>query len=309
MRRTEDIVYSVTGQTLLLRVPQGRPSAATFKVFADTMGDDGTEEFSGAATVDTVNTTINVVSGPAQTDPRKVNLASTAGIIAGRKYRISEGQLVEWVEVVSLGAGFVRVRDRLLNDYSTAAVFESTYVSATVDPTWVADLSNLSDLGDPNPDYRVRWSITVGGQGYLLYSYFDLVRAPYLQAVDLQDLATRFPSIIEILDAAERLDQARALIESACRIARADLAGSGINDSSILEDERLDELVTLAALMVLAQGGRHPSQFSAGEYAALRTERYETFLGRHFLAGRTPPRTTSSDSIAERTTALGLFIR
>lgn len=300
-RRTERVIYGITGQALLYRVPQGRPSAATFKVFADAAGDDGTEEFSGTATIDSVDTTVDAASGASESDPRKVNLASTASIVAGRKYRLSEGQLVEWVEVLSVDAsGFVRTRAPLLNDYTTAAVFEGTYLSAAVDATWVADDANLSDLVDPNPDYRARWLITVDGADTLAYSYFDLVRAPYIHAVDLSDLSGRWAGVHEILQPGERMDQARGLIESACRVVRIELASIDLSDAAVLEDERLDEAVTLAALMLLAEGGRHPQTFSAAEYAQLTADRFNRFIEKHFKVSLKPPVASGSDSIASR---------
>jgi hypothetical protein len=302
-RRTERVIYGVTGQSLLYRVPQGRPSAATFKVFADAAGDDGTEEFSGAATVDAVNTTVSSASGATEDDPRRINLASTASIVAGRKYRLSEGQLVEWAEVLSVGTGFVRVRDRLMNDYTTAAVFASTYLSASIDATWVADDANLSDLSDPNPDYRIRWLVTVGGADTLAYSYFDFVRAPYIHAIDLGDVGARFPGVAEILDAGDRLDQARSIIESAARVVRLELATLELSDAAILEDERLDEAVTLAALMVIAHGGTHPRQFTAMEYVQLKTDQFDRFIDKNFRASLKPPVAAGSDSAAERRAA------
>lgn len=308
-RRTDDIVFDLTGQTLRYRVIQGRPTSATFEVFSEAMGDDGTAEFSGAAVVDSVNTTLSASSGPTQTDPRKVSLTSTASIVAGRKYLIGEGQLAEWVEVLSLHTGYIRVRDALLHDFTTAATFQGCDLTGAVDAAWVADLANLSDLSDPNPDYRVRWTIIVSGVTHVAYSFFELVRAPRVLHVDLLDLGARWPGLVEMLDGPDRADQARSILEAAWRIVRAELGGIRLNDTAVMEDERLDEAVILAARVVLAEGGKHPRAFSASEFVALTNGKLDRFLEQHFRIGDGVPRAGGQDSDVQRTTAQGLFIR
>jgi hypothetical protein len=308
-RRTEDVVYGRTGQTLLLRVPQGRPSAATFEVFAESVGDDGTAEFSGTATVDTVNTTLSAAAGPAQADPRRVELASTTGIIAGRKYLLSEGQVAEWVEPIEVAGAYVRLRDRLLHNFTTSATFVSTYVSADVDDVWVADRANLSDLSGPNPDYRVRWVATVGGVEREVYSFFDLVRAPFEHAVSIGDVALRFPGVAEMLHASDRTDQARALIDSAWRMVRLELAASGLNDTAIMEHEALDEAVTYAARLVLAEGGTHPRSMDAAGFAEIARATYERFMEKHFLVLLRPRVAVGSDSAAVTKTAQPFWVK
>lgn len=297
-RRTEDVVFEVSGQVLLYRVPQGRPVSATFEVFDDAMGDDGVPEFIGAATVDAVNTTVAAASGPGQSDPRRLNLTSTAGIVVGRKYLLSESQLREWVEPVMVGSGFVRMRDRLQNDFTTAATLQSTYVLAAVDAAWVADSGNLSDLSDPNPDYRVRWSVDVSGSIQIAYSYFDLVRAPFLHSVDVNDLVARFPGLAEGLMTGDRLDQGRRIIDDAWRVVRGELAALRLNDTAILEDEALDEAVLRAALVQLAEAGIHPRSFTATEYVTLTRANYDRHVDQHFRVSLRPPVAEGSDSSA-----------
>lgn len=299
MRRHDDIVWNVTGQSLRYRAPQGRPTSADFAVFADGTGDDGTAEFSGTATVDAVDTTVSSASGAQQADPRKVSLASTAGIVVGRKYLLTENSATEWGEVLSIHSGHVRMRDRLLGDYTAAATFQGCDLTAAVDATWVADRNNLSDLADPNPDYRVRWAITIGGAVVPAYSYFELVRAPRALAVDLLDVSARWPGLAEMLDVTDRGDQARTLIESASRIVRVDLAGIDLNDTAIMEDETLDEAIVRAARMVLAEAGIHPRAFSAGEYVAIATGSYERFVEQNFRVRLRAPIASGADSGAE----------
>lgn len=308
-RRTEDIVWNVTGQTLRYRVPQGRPTSATFQVFAESMGDDGTAEFSGAAVVDSVNTTVSSSSGAAQADPRRLNVASVAGVVVGQKYLVTEGQRQEWIEPLEVGAAHLILRDRLMGDYTTAATVQGCDLTAAVDATWVADLANLSDLADPNPDYRVRWSIVISGVTHIAYSFFELVRAPRVLHVDLADLGARWPGLPEMLERADRLDQGRRILEAAWRIVRVELGGIRLNDTAVMEDERIDEAIILAARMVLAEGGIHPRAFTVGEYVKLTTEKLDRFLEQHFRIGAGVPRAGGQDSNVERTTAQGLFSR
>lgn len=308
-RRTEDIVWNVTGQTLRHRAPQGRPTSATFKVFAESMGDDGTPEFTGAATVDSVNTTVSSSSGASQSDPRRLNVASTAGVVVGRKLLVAEGQKQEWVEPLQVGTGYLLLRDRLLGDYTTAATVQSCDITAAVDAAWVADLSNLSDLSDPNPDYRVRWSIVIAGVTHIAYSFFELVRAPRVLHVDLVDLGARWPGLAEMLGRADQGDQGRSILEGAWRMVRVELAGINLNDTAVMEDERLDEAVIHAAFVVLAEAGIHPRAFAPVEYVRIKAERFDRFIEQHFKIGKGVPRAGGQDSDVERTTAQGLFIR
>lgn len=294
-RRTEDVVFGRAGQVLLLRVPQGRPASATFSVFADSVGDDGEEEFSGAATVDAVNTTVSTASGAGQADPRRLDLASTAGIVAGRKYLLNEGQVSEWVEPLQVTATHVRLRHPLVHAYSVAAAFVSTYIEAAVDDGWAADRGNISDLSDPNPDYRVRWVSVIGGEEREAYSFFDLVRAPFQHAVDIADVALRFPGVADMLHASDRADQARALIDAAWRMVRLELAAAGLNDAAIMENEALDEAVTYAARRILAEGGTHPRTMDAAAFAELSVGAYERFMEKHFVV-KPPPTAKGSDS-------------
>lgn len=300
MRRTDDITYDVTGQVLRYRVPQARPTSATFKVFSDGTGDDGTVEFDGTATVDSVNTTVNAASGAQEADPHKVSLASTASVAVGRKYLITQNSLQEWVEVASIHSGYVRTRDRLMNDFTSGATFQGTDLTAAVDGTWVADLNNLSDLEDPNPDYRVRWAITIAGQVHLAYSYFDLVRVPRLVHLELGDLTRRWPGLGEMLRQADRAEQARGIIADAWRVVRVDLKALGLNDTALMEDETLDEATAQAARMLLAEGGIHPRTFTAIEYLNMATTKYERFMEQHFRVQLRVPVASGNDSGSER---------
>ena len=282
-RTTPDITFDVTSQTVEYRVPQGRPTSATFDVFSDSVDDAGTAEFSGTATVLGPSTTVDANSGPSSADPKKLNLTATTDIATGRKYLVAQNSRQEWVEPVAIvSADYIICRHPLQNDYTSGATFVSTSLTAAIDSTFVADEGNLSDLSDPNPDYRVRWAIVVSGVTYIAYSYFDLVRAGWRSQVDIQDLEPYFPTIRDMLPLDFRTEDGRPLIAGAERALRAAMIGIGLNPDSLRDDEEADELVILAALKLAAEGGIHPPTFSAGEFVTLRSAEFHSHFQQHF---------------------------
>ncbi|MDX1469534.1 MAG: hypothetical protein R3258_09340, partial [Acidimicrobiia bacterium] len=224
--RTQDIIYNVTGQTITQRVLEGVPSSATFAVFADTDTDDATAQFSGSATVDAVSTTVDVASGPSQTDSHKLSVAATTSMVVGRKYLVEEDSLKEWVELIRIYSGdYAVTRHPLKNDYTTAATVKGTTLSAAVDATWVADSGNLSDQENPFPDWRVRWDVTMSsGANRIYYTFFDLVRAPVQSELTMADLDLRAPGLLSKIGDDYDAEQGQPLIDESWRALRAEFA-------------------------------------------------------------------------------------
>src|SRR5436190_5204308 len=105
--QTLDILYGVTGQSLVFDAPEGRPSSVTSStVHENIAGDDEQAESAttGSASVETnPNTTFDAASGVDQTDPRKCFLAATTGITPGRTYLAVNATLErDWVEVMAV---------------------------------------------------------------------------------------------------------------------------------------------------------------------------------------------------------------
>jgi hypothetical protein len=284
MRLNANAIYGLTSQTLELRAPQGRPSSGSFEVFNDFAGDDDVVEFEGTATVDSVSTTVDASSGVGQVDPHKVSLTATSNIVLGRKYLLSEASKQEWIEPVEIvSADYIRVRHALQNNYTTAATLVGTTITAAVDDTWAAALENISDAGDPNPDYRVRWVYVVGGVTYVAYSYFDLVRASVGHQVDIADLNEYAPGLSETLPTEYRVEQGRPLLDAAWRSVRSQLANLRIDVDALRDSELLDELVIHRALVVLAMGGWKPLGFdSVREYLEEVRREYDRFFEQNF---------------------------
>ena len=84
----QDVTFNVTGQSLFLDVPEGRPSSVTsVQVRHWYEGDDQTVQWTVSdQAVDSVNTIFDAASGVSETDPRKLNLNATTGIVKGRTY-------------------------------------------------------------------------------------------------------------------------------------------------------------------------------------------------------------------------------
>lgn len=281
-RRTVALTYNVLGQTLELFVKNGRPSSATFAVYRQYDVTDATPEFSGAASVDSPNTTLNGSAGPSQADPNRVPLASVAGIAAGKRYLIAQNALQEWLDIVEVGATYVRARHPLQNDYTTGATFQSTYLSAAVDATFIQDLNKLSDLVDTAPDYRVKWTITIGGVSLPVYSFFDVVRAAVGHDVELSDIDLAAPGVIDSMPVQYRAEGGRPLIDRAWSSVRAHFMALRLDVNAIREAEVIDELVILRAVKALAEGGWAPLGVDKTEYLRTARENYNTFVETHF---------------------------
>jgi hypothetical protein len=300
-RSTTEIVYDVTGQTVAHRFMRGRPTSATFDVFADYAGDDATAEFSGSATVDSVSTTVDLACGASSADPQQVKLTATTNIEIGRKYLLAEDSVTEWVEPIEIvSADSIRVRHPLRNDYTTAATFVGTTLTAAIDATWVSNEANLSDQLDSNPSYRVRWEIVSSSATYVEYSFFDLVRATVTHQVDLSDLNDRAPGLADSCPTEYRVEQGRPLIETAWKSVRARLAAMGIDTDALRNDEITDELVILRSLNLLARGGWRPLGFdSLAEYIAATQQDYDRFIEQHFLVAQPHKMATGTTGAAE----------
>lgn len=305
---TTDVTFGVAGQTVEIRSLVGRPTAATFKVFNDYDSDDlTTYEFSGTATVDTALTTVASASGPSQSDPQRLNLTSSSGFVVTRKYLVSENGRTEWVRPIEVGTGFVRVAYPLKYDYTTAATVVSTTAIATVDSTWVADLSNISDPLDPNPSYRVRWAMTIGGQTVIAYTYIDLVRVNVGHGVDIDDLNGRAPGLVDTLPLEYRTDSGASLIASAFQSFKAKLAAHRLDIDSLRNDDLINELVTLKCLAVLGAGGWKPLNYdSVAQYAADTKLDFET-LFQQLVSVTLKVQTSDSSGAAQSVSALPIW--
>lgn len=299
MRRTAALTFDVLSQQIELLVRNGRPTSATFEVFTQYSGDDVDPEFSGACTVDTPNTTLSGSAGPAQSDPNRLPLTSSAGLVTQtKKYLVSQNGLQEWVELVEVGTGYARARHPLQNNYTAGATVQSTYVFAAVDATFIQDSDSLSDLIDTTPDYRVKWTISVSGATVVAYSFFDVVRAVMTHSVDPSDLDNAVPGVINTMPIQYRAEGGRPLIDRAWSSVRAEFAAMQLDVNMIREDEVIDELVILRSMLSLAEGGWAPPNMDKNLYLQDRTEKFDRFLEKHFKVAAVHPIADADGAVA-----------
>jgi len=254
-RHTADILFSVAGQSLVLDCPDGRPSSVTSVQCWDYGADDTAQEeacFSGAATIETnPDTTIDLISGAGEDDPTKLNVAATTGAAVGRQLLVaSELGHSEWFQVAAIDAGVaVYAKHPLLNSYeATTATVQSTRVTIAIDSAWVADQSNVSPAYNPNPRYRVRWTVVVGGETKVYETAFDLVRYNAQHHVTPLDVAQRVPNWLDWLPPDDRRDQGRTLIDRAWKAFKFDLYADNKADQAIRNPEAVDEVLIAKAL-------------------------------------------------------------
>lgn len=254
---SQEVLFNVTGQTLYYDPPEGRPTGVpTVSVYASTNDDQASTvaATTGVCSVDSVNTTISVAANPGDTS---FMLTSGAGIVKGRRYLITDtnGE-AEWVEVMTVSGGTVKVRQPIQNTYSTSATFQGCRISINVDPTWVATVTNITDVLDPTgrawltthttiawvpgaAGYRLRWSYTVGGTPTLGVSFMDLVRYQAKNLVSPLDVDRRFPGWLDRLATDYQEDQGMALIAEAFQAIKMDALG----DSQVLRRLRSTEVI------------------------------------------------------------------
>jgi hypothetical protein len=257
MPATQDILFGITGQSLVFDAPEGRASSVVSStVYESFSGDTSTAEgaTTGSAAVDTnPATTFDAASGDGQANPRKCNLTATTGIVVGRPYRATSATgEVDIVEVTAIAAAdYVIVREPLKNAYTSADTFVTTRIAHAIDSTWVAASDNLSPAFDPNPRYRWRLVYVVSSVTCVHDLYFDLVRYAGRHDVSPVDVDRRAPGWLDRLPDGYEEDQGRALIEEAYQAIKFDLYNFAIPDQSLRNREAVNELVKLKAIAMV----------------------------------------------------------
>jgi hypothetical protein len=308
----QDILYGVTGQSLYLDAPEGRPSSVTsVTVYEADVGDDSQSETAttGSPAVETSTETTTATAGFGQSDPRSIAVAAPSEFTIGRRYLLTglNTGLAEWVEVAASLTASVAARHPLHNTYATGSTLASTRMTQAIDATWVADETNVSRGGDPNARYRVRWVYVVGGVTYVRDTYFDLVRYPGDHGVQPQDVDGLAPGWLDRLPTDHRADQGRKLIADAYRAVKLDLHEVWRGDESEANTEVTDELVRYKAIEL----GEY-ARFYAGapdparaEVAAQRySSRFDALIR---VTSKTPTR--NADGAAAVKQAVGLTVR
>lgn len=273
---TQNLVFADATGVLVIDVPDGRPSAVdSVEVFRASQNDNTEAEFTPTGTVEaTPNTTTSASAGRNETDPRKITLTALTGVTVGRRYHIvgADG-LQEQLEVASIvtSSSYVLARHPLKNQYASGATFHSRRVAAPVDATWVADLSNISPASNPNPAYRVRWALTVGGIARIYERGLDLGRYEAQHNVTPLDVDDAHPGFLDGLPPDHIADQGRRLIDRAFASVKFELYGDAKADQAIRNPELVARLtiqrVPLEALrdQLAAGGDVNPERVATAE--------------------------------------------
>lgn len=296
VRTVQDILFGVTGQTLYLDCPEGRPTSVTsVAVHRWDSGDLETAETAvGTPAVETnPDTTVDAASGSSQADPTILNVAATTGFAVERSYLVtSSSGYREWLEVNEIDSGVsVTAKHPLHNAYTTADTVQSTRITAAVDSTWAANIDKLIGAG-PNPAWRVRWVYVVAGVTCVADTYFNLVRYAGQHGVRPQDIEVMFPGWLDRLPTDHYNDQGRRIIDDAYRAVKIDLHGVMTDDAMVANAEIVDELTRYRAIVMgemaraLAGVGSNSLDVARGAYQ----ERLDSLVR---LAPKTPIRDTS----------------
>ncbi len=308
MKTTESFTLGVTGQSSVMRFLQGRPSLVTFEVFRDYNDDDGVPEFTGTATVDAVNTTTSAAAGSDTADARALTVASGVGIVEGRKYRLGGREWVEPVRITTSLAGTqIVTRQPITGVYDTGATLESTYASAPLNDAWLIDDDNLSDLGNPWPDFRIKWTATISSTIVVDYSFFDLVRVNVQYGVDIEDL--RLPGLRDSMPTAYRDDNGATLLRSAWMSLQASFSAIGLTTDAVRDAQFIDEAMVLKTRHVLAQGGWHPFGIDWQAFHDTTRDEFDALINQHLQSSQRHPLSTGSGSPSERKSGAPIWVK
>ena len=269
----QELTFGQTGQTLYLDCPEGRPSAvASVTVYRSDVDDSGGAESAlGSPSIDSASTTLSAAAGYDQTDTKLLTLTSGTGFVAGRPYLLTAttGETA-WVMLAAISGTTAYSRTPLTSAFASGSTFASTRISATVDSTWIATASKISDESgidalrtdtwiqgdaDEDPRYRAVWVYTVGGIVRRREIRFDLVRYTSQHAITPVDVDQRFPGFIDRLPADYRRDQGQSLIDEAHRAVKFDLLADGHAARWVRRPDVIGELVACRAQAMAAELG------------------------------------------------------
>jgi hypothetical protein len=251
---TQEVLFGVTSQSLVLEVD--RPLSAITSVTVWSIQADDTSPAESATTgspaIDSATEATTAAAGASEDDPTLLTVASTAGFVAGRRYRISGAGHAETFELARIATGALYARHPLVNSYASGATIDATLrATQGLLDSWAADLTKLSPTANPNPTYRVKWVVTHADDSSVgvYFRNFDLVRYPSSPPVSPLDVDRADPGWLDRLPEDYRDDQGRALIVEATRDVRLDLWHRGIADQALRSGEAFAALVIARSIL------------------------------------------------------------
>ena len=260
--RNQEVIFGLTGQTLFYDPPEMfQPSGTpTVQVWLATNDDSSAVESAttGACSVDSVATTFSASAGA-----QSITVASGTGITRGRRYLVTAPNgTAEWIICRSVTGATVELKHPLINTYAASSTLKGCRISISVDSTWVADASNITDIlsgtwrTDVQPDsdafvgqagYRLRWAYTVNSVATTGVSFADLVRYQAKNLVSALDVEGRFPGFLDRLPTDDRADQGAEFCAEAFHAMRMDAIANSVQLRRVRNTEILRELTMFKA--------------------------------------------------------------
>ena len=197
MSENKQLIYN-KAQTITWCAPEGQPDAdGTVDIY-----DAGNTKIVDAATATSegYSWSVDADSGKSQSNPRKLNLGSTANIETRKRYLLKEAGLPDmWVEAEEITANdHIICNIELPYDYSNSATLYSTWLSATVPQTAVDTENDL--YGTSWQNWRAYWSYDVSGSSKTGFELYDLVRHDtYTSPLTENDVYERWETIRDYL--------------------------------------------------------------------------------------------------------------
>ena len=308
---TREIVYNVAGQEVAFYLPEwdeGIPSSVTCSVYDGRDGMDGTAEFSPTVTIDAVSTTVDVVSGYAQTDRRKLSVAATTSIQIGRQYLLEnvdlQRELVTPSRVVS--ADYLEFEDELKYAYPiTTSTLKGLRCTLPVTNAWAQTETNV--LSPRLPSYQAVINYTVNALVRQHTVYLRLVRRALKHTVTLRDLQKFRPDLAMEEFRGHWGKQFTRAIQASYELVRMVIRNSGFEPSQVLDLERMNKLVEFGALDIAANHYGLPSPGGGndrGVYATQRRDDFQRLLDQTIKYATTVDLDLGTDGIASKSAGL-----
>lgn len=300
-RTSSTLVYNLTGQLVEFYPPasevilQGFPTAAAaYTVFDGTQSNDDAAEFSGTATLDTVNTTVSSSSGVSQTNRRTINLTATTGIVVDRRYVVQNSNGQREIVVPSLvTASTIEVDYDLSFDYESADVFRGIRHTFTVDATFIQDASKINVYGlsvlsrghrasssdTLSPPYRVQWVYSTDETKHA-WTYFDVARQQAKHSVTIRDFLGIIPDAPYHEPQGQKGQQLQKQIDAGWRRVQEDVRLDGKDVDAIREGPLLDDLVFKASVWMAAKANIKPDGWEVTEWEDTAMKDYKQTYNR-----------------------------
>lgn len=283
---TQEILFGVTGQTIVLTTDRPMTSVTSVAVYQLASADDSTAEqaTTGSASVDSATEATTAAAGRSQADPTKLTVASTTGFAVGRRGLIGKAGVSEIFEIERIDTdAAIYTRHPLGNDYASGATLDMTIrASIAVSNTWAADPGKVSfgafrvallspSAFNPNPRYRVKWTVVHSDTGETVVHVrnVDLVRYAAVPSVSPIDIDDAYPGWLDSLPPDHQKSRGKPLIAEAQRQVKIDLYREGIADQALRNAEVFAALVIaktqVVTLAANVKAGADPRPFEQAE--------------------------------------------